>query len=543
MRLTRKALIVSMSAALLALGACGGPGGGGSQVSREDQFRRGVSSNPDSVDPHKAQGTWENDIIGDMFIGLFTEDAASKPIPGVADTWTTSEDGLTWTFKLKHTNWSDGVPLTANDFVFSLRRMENPKTLGAVYASILYPIKNAQAVNSGKMPPEQLGVRAVDDYTLEIQLENPMPYLPALLKHYTAYPVPQHVVEKYGDDWTRPEHIVVNGPYKLAEWRSGDYLRSVKNDAFAGAADVCFKEVIYFTQSDHDAMVRRAQAGEIDMNNSFPSGQLDEIKKKLPGWPRVSPMTNTTYVVVNTTKAPFNDARVRQALAMAMDRDYIASSILKGGEIPSYGFVPNGMNGYPDPAKFKWAGEPRAQRLKEAVELLKQAGFGPDKPLEFEYLYRASGNNPRIAPVLQANWQDLGPWVHPQIRQVETKDLYKQEQEGDFTIADSGWVVDYNDPYNFLYLLDSRTGPMNYGRYNNPKYDALIDVALKQTDTAKRSDYLKQAEQLMLDDTAILPLLNNVTKDIVNPEITGYVDNVEDIHRSRYLCRKGMKAG
>ncbi len=128
MRLTRKALIISMSAALITLGACGGPGGGGSQVSRDDQLRRGVNANPDSVDPHKAQGTWENDIIGDMFIGLFTEDAASKPIPGVAESWTTSEDGLTWTFKLKHTNWSDGVPLTANDFVFSLRRMLNPKT-------------------------------------------------------------------------------------------------------------------------------------------------------------------------------------------------------------------------------------------------------------------------------------------------------------------------------------------------------------------------------------------------------------------------------
>ncbi|MBI1361051.1 MAG: peptide ABC transporter substrate-binding protein [Alphaproteobacteria bacterium] len=543
MQFTRKAFVISMSAAFLALGACGGPSGGGSQVSREEQLRRGVNANPDSVDPHKAQGTWENDIIGDMFIGLFTEDAASKPIPGVAESWTTSEDGLTWTFKLKHTNWSDGVPLTANDFVFSLRRMLNPKTLGAVYASILYPIKNAQAVNSGKMPPEQLGVRAVDDYTLEIQLENPMPYLPALLKHYTAYPVPQHVVEKYGDDWTRPEHIVVNGPYKLVEWRSGDYLRSVKNDAFADAANVCFKQIIYFTQSDHDAMVRRAQAGEIDMNSSFPSGQLAETEQKLPGWPRVSPMMATTYTVTNTTKPPFDDKRVRQAVAMAEDREYITKSILKGRQIPAYNFVPPGMNGYPHPAEFRWKDEPRAQRLKEAVALLQQAGYGPDKPLEFEYLYRASGDNPRIAPVLQANWQDIAPWVHPQIRQVETKDLYKQEQEQDFTIADSGWVVDYNDPYNFLYLMDSRTGPMNYGQYKNPAYDDLLDKALKQTDTAERTKYLEQADQMMLDDTAVIPLLTRVTQDIVNPDITGYVDNIEDIHRSRYMCRKGLKAG
>jgi oligopeptide transport system substrate-binding protein len=521
---------------LLALAGCGGPSGG-SSASLDTQFRRGIGSSPDSIDPHQTEGTWANDVVGDMFIGLFTEDAASQPIPGVAESWTTSEDGLTWTFKLKQTSWSDGTPLTAHDFVFGFRRLLDPKTIGAVYASNQYIIKNARAVNGGSMPVDQLGVRAVDDYTLEMQLEAPAPYLPGLLKHYTAFPVPKHVIEKVGDAWTRPENLVVNGPFKVVEWRTGDFLRAEKNEAFADAANVCFNEVIYYTASDHDQMVRRAQAGEIDMNQSFPSGQLEETRRKLPGWPRISPMMATTYVVTNTKRPPFDDARVRKALALAMDREYITESILKGGQIPAYSFVPPGMNGYPETGQFAWSGEPREQRLKEAADLLQQAGFGPNKPLTFEYLHRATGDNPRIAPVLQSNWSDIAPWVQPQIRQVETQALYNQLQTKDYEIADTGWVADYNDAYNFLYLLDSRTGPMNYGAYTNPAYDALLDQSNQELDLVKRAAILKQAEQLMLDDTAVLPLLIRVTQDLVDPKITGYADNPEDIHRARYMCK------
>jgi oligopeptide transport system substrate-binding protein len=537
----RSTVLIGIAAAALALSACGGPSSSSSSVASETTFRRGVGANPDSVDPHKAQGTWENDVIGDMFIGLFTDDAKAQPIPGVAESWTVSEDQLTWTFKLRKTNWSDGAPLTAKDFEYSLRRLEDPTTLGAVYASIQYPIKKAQAVNSGSLPLDQLGVKAIDDYTLEVKLEYPAPYLPGLLKHYTAFPVPKHVIDKVGDQWTRPENIVVNGAYKLAEWRSGDFIRLVKNESFDDAANVCFTEVIVYTQSDHDAMVRRAEAREIDMNNSFPTGQLEQTEKRLPGWPRVSPMMATTYLSANQTKAPFNDERVRKAIALAIDREHITKNILKGGEIPAYSFVPEGMNGYPKPAEFSWKSMTLDQRRAEAKTLLEQAGYGPNKPLEFEYLYRASGNNPRIAPVLQENWTRIAEWVKPEIRQVETKDLYKQMQSKDYTLSDGGWVADYNDPYNFLYLMDSRTGAMNYGGYANPAYDKLIDASNVELDPAKRAEILKQAEQLMLDETATIPVLVRVTQDIVSPDITGYEDNAEDIHRSRYMCRK--KAG
>ncbi len=522
--------------ALLSLSACGGPSGG-DNASAGAQLRRGVGGTPDSIDPHKAEGTWNNDIIGDMFIGLTTEDEASKPIPGVAESWTTSEDGLVWTFKLKPWKWSDGTPLTAKDFEYAFRRLLDPKTIGAPYASIQYDIKNARAVNAGKMPVDQLGVRAIDDQTFEITLEHPAPYLPGLLKHYTAYPIPRQAVEAHGDQWTRPENIVVNGPYKLKQWRSGDFIQSVANPTFEGADKLCFKEVVYYFTADHDAMVRRAQAGAIDMNNSFPSGQLAETEKKLPGWPRISPMMATTYVVTNTKRKPFDDPRVRQALAMAMDREHIVGNILKGGQLAAYGFVPPAINNYPSGAEFSWKSMPREQRLAEAKRLLEAAGFGPNKPLEFEYTHRNTGDNPRISPVLQANWSEIAPWVKPEIRSVETQALYNLLQEKDYQISDTGWVADYDDPYNFLYLLDSRTGPMNYGDYTNPKYDALLDQSMGERDLAKRAEILKQAEQTLLDDTAVLPLLIRVTQYIVNPKITGYADNPEDIHRSRYMCK------
>jgi oligopeptide transport system substrate-binding protein len=533
----RTLAVLSALAAALSIAACS-PAGTASSVAPESQLRRGIGANPDSMDPHKAEGTWNNDVIGDMFVGLFTEDPGANPVPAIADSWTVSDDGLVWTFKLKPWSWSDGTPLTSNDFVYSFRRLMDPKTVGAVYASVQYVIKNAREVNGGRMPLDALGVRAIDDATLEITLEKPAPYLPGLLKHYTAYPVPRHVIDKVGDAWTQPQNIVVNGAYKLAEWRTGDFIRSAANPSFPDAASLCFREVVYFTANDHDAMVRRAQAGDIDMNNSFPSGQLEETKEKLPGWPRVGPMMATTMIMPNHKAAPFDDVRVRRALAMAMDRPYIVDSILKGGQLPAYGIVPPGMNNYPQGAEFGWKAMAREQRLEEARKLLAEAGYGPGKPLEFEMIHRSTGDNPRIAPVLQSNWSDIAPWVKPQVRQVETQSLYNQLQEKDYTLSDMGWVADYNDAYNFLYLFDSRTGPMNYGDYVNPQFDALLDASALELDPVKRAAILKQAEQLLLDDAAVLPLLVRVTQYIVNPAITGFETNPEDIHRSRYMCRK-----
>ncbi len=531
----------AIAAGLLALSACGGGGDNGG-VS-ETSLLRGIGANPDTVDPHKAEGTWENDVIGDMMIGLFTEDVMGNPVPGMAETWTTSEDGLEWTFTLRDAQWSDGEPVTAQDFVYALRRLQSPETIGAVYSSLLHVIKNAREVNAGQLSPEELGVTAMDDKTLRIELDYPAPYLAGLLKHYVSFPVPKHVVDVHGDAWTRPENLVVNGPYKLTEWRAGDFLRSVKNPQFFDADNVCFEEVIYFPYSDSDAVIRMAKTGRIDLNNAFPNQRMEELQESLPGWPRTFQFMSTTYVAMNTAKAPFDDARVRTALAMSVDRDFVTQEVMGAGQTPSYGFVPDGMNNYPDSARFTWADLSRDERLIQAREMLEDAGFGPDNPLKFEYNYRSTGENPKAAPVLQANWSEIAEWVQPEIRRVETRVLYNLLQQADFQTSDAGWVADYNDPYNFLYLLDSRTGAMNYGQYSNPAYDALMDASNNELDLTKRAAILRQAEQLMLDDAAVIPLWSAGRQYLVNPDVTGFEPNLEDIHRTRYMCRKSLRAG
>ncbi|MBB35180.1 MAG: peptide ABC transporter substrate-binding protein [Hirschia sp.] len=532
-------MAAALSAVALTLTACGG---GGSETDATT-LRRSIGASPKSVDPHKAEGTWENDVIGDMFIGLFTEDVEGNPIPGMAESWTTSDDGLVWTFKLRDANWSDGQPVTARDFQFGMRRILDPKSTGSAYGSLLYVLKNAQKVNSGELPVEELGVKIIDDKTLEVTLEYPAPYLPGLLKHYVSFPVPAHVVSELGSGWVKPENIVVNGAYKLDEWRTGDFLRSVKNPGFYDAENVCFNEIVYFPYSDHGAVVRMAQTGKLDMANAFPNERYEELKESLPGWPRVFSMMTTTYVSLNNQQAPFDDKRVRQALSMAIDREYITEKVMGAGQTPVYGLVPKGMRNYPEGAQITWKGLSRADRLVEAKRLLEEAGFGPDNPLKFEYIYRSTGENPKAAPVIQANWLEIADWVQPEIRRVDTQVLYKQLQQGDFEASDAAWVADYNDAFNFLYLFDSRSGPMNYGNYSNPEFDALIDKSHLQLDPVARAKTLRAAEQVLMDDSAMIPMWTPGRQYLVNPDITGFEPNVEDIHRSRYMCRKSLKEG
>ncbi|MGB3627222.1 MAG: peptide ABC transporter substrate-binding protein, partial [Henriciella sp.] len=223
-------LAASAATLVLTLAACGGGGGNGDNEDVQ-VLRRGISAKVDTLDPHRSSAKWENIVISDMIVGLMTITPDREVIPGVAESWETSEDGLTWTFQLKETVWSDGEPLTAEDFVYAFRRIQNPE-IASQYSSLLYIVKNAAEVNAGELPPEELGVRALDDYTFEITLEEPAPYLLGLLTHYTTYPVPKHIVEQYGEAWIQPDNIEVNGPYKLAYWRTGDQLVSEKNPLY-----------------------------------------------------------------------------------------------------------------------------------------------------------------------------------------------------------------------------------------------------------------------------------------------------------------------
>ncbi|MAK60712.1 MAG: peptide ABC transporter substrate-binding protein [Ponticaulis sp.] len=523
-----KALAFALS---LGVAACGG-----GTTDTSESLRRGISANPDSVDPHKVSSQWENIVIGDMFTGLFTDGADATPVLGMAKSYEISDDALTWTFKLKDAKWSDGVPVTAQDFEFAFRRILTPET-ASQYASMLFLIKNSQEFYEGEVGADELGVKAIDDKTFEIQLNYPAPYLPGILKHYTSFPVPKHAIEEFGDDWTDPENIVVNGPYKLVQFRTGDFLRSVANPEFAGAEDLCFKEVIYYPYDDLDAIERYIQTGRLDINNAFDGQKTEELKEKFPGWVRTAPTLQLTYYSFNTDLEMFQDLRVRNALAMALDRDFMVNEVLTAGYQPAYSFVPPGTANYNGGAQVYWADWSLERRQEEARTLLKEAGYGPDNPLEFEYSYRSTDDNPRVAPAVQSSWMEIADWVKPEILQKETQVQYALLRQGDFQIGDGAWVADFNDPKNFLYLLESATGVMNYGNYNSPEYDALMAQSDRERDLDARAELLRQAEQTMLDDMAVIPMWFAVSKNLVDPSLTGFIDNADDVHRSRYICR------
>lgn len=521
----------------LVLASCGG-GQTGDDV---PTLRRGISAKVDTLDPHRSSAAWENIIIGDMFHGLTQHTADGTVIPAVAESWEISDSGLVWTFKLKDTVWSDGVPLTANDFVYALRRIQDP-AIASQYSSLLYVIKNAAAVNAQTLPPEELGVRAIDDLTLEITLEEPAPYLLGLLTHYTTYPVPQHVIEQHGEAWVQPDNIVVNGPYKLVYWVTGDQIVVEKNPLWAESSDLCFERVAYFELEDMSAVERRIEAGELDINNAFDGGRKTELDARFPGWVRTTPGLLVTYWSFNSSQPPFDDLRVRKALAMALDREYLVNQVLTPGFLPAYSFVPPGIANYEtERPEVSWAGLNRNERLEQARVLLEDAGYGPDNPLTFEYIHRSTDDNPKAAPVAQANWNEIAPWVDAQILLQDTKVLYARLRQGDFEVSDAAWLADFDDPINFLYLLDSNTGQQNYGNYNNPEFDAILRSARSESDLIKRAELFAEAEEIILEEGPITPMWFQVTKNMVDPSLTGWAENAEDNHRSRWLCRADLQ--
>jgi len=501
---------------------------------------KGNGSEPATLDPHKATGTWEDNIVSDVIVGLVTDDAAGRAIPGMAERWTTSPDGLTWTFYLRDALWSDGVPVTADDFVFSLRRIMLPDT-ASEYASLLYLIKNAQAVNEGKAAKETLGVRAITPKVLEITLEHPAPYLLELAKHQTMYPVPRHVVEKWGAAWSQPAHYVGNGPFRLTEWRLGDYVKVVKNPRFYDADKVCLDEIYYYPTNDAISAERRVKRGELDVNDDIQSNRIAFLRQQMPGYVRTHTYLGVAYLVFNTHVPAFKDRRVRVALDMAIDRDFITRKLLRGGQVPAYTFVPPGVANYQPATPPVWAKWPLERRQAAARVLLAQAGYGPGSPLRTSIKHRNTPDPMLFMPAIQADWKAIG--VHADLMQNETQIAYAAYRARDFEVADAAWIADFNDAMSFLYLQQSSTGAQNYGDYKSPVFDALLAKADHQPDAKLRANDLAEAEAVMLRDATVAPVFFYVNKNLVSPKVTGWVDNIIDHHRSKYLCFEGAKAG
>ena len=494
---------------------------------------------PVSLSPLKITGTQEDRIVSDMIVGLTQSAPDGSPVAGVASSWETSPDGKTWTFHLRHdVKWSDGVPLTSEDFVYALRRLMDP-TEASEYASLLYLIKNAEAVNTGKLPATALGIAAPDPYTVVYTLDHPAPYLLELAKHQTMLPVPKHVVEKWGDAWSTPEHYVSDGPYKLVSWKLGDHIHLVKNPLFYEADKVCVDEVNYYPTTDTVAAEKRVRSGELDENDTFEANRADFLRKQMPGYVHSHTYLGTDYFVFNQhDPGPLRDKRVRLALAMSIDRDFITKKLEHGIVQPAYSFVPPGLANYSPPASQRWTTWPLARRQAAARVLLAQAGFGPSHPLHIELKHPTNSLALIVMPSVQADWRAIG--VAASLAQDDIQILFQDEKLRNFQVAWASWVADYDDAMDYLYLMRSDTGAQNYSDYHNPAYDKLLDAADNEPDAGKRAADMRQAEAMMLADQAITPLLFRTNLALVNPKITGWVDNIVDQHRTRYLCVKGV---
>ncbi|WP_198662782.1 peptide ABC transporter substrate-binding protein [Cohaesibacter intestini] len=524
-------------AAMLLAGACALPLVATS-ASAEMVYHRGNAADPETLDQHKTSTVYEAHILRDLYEGLVSYSADGKTIPGAAESWTVSDDGLVYTFKLRDNGkWSNGDPVTAHDFVFSLQRIQTPET-GAKYANILYPIKNAEKVNKGELKPAELGVKALDDKTLEISLEAATPYFIELLGHQTGLPVHKATVEKYGSDFVQPENFVSNGPFTLAEFVPNSHVKTVKNKYFHDADNVKIDSVMFYPTEDRGAALRRFQAGELHSNNDAPVEQIDFMKKELGDQFRVAPYLGTYYYAVRADKEKLKDPKVRRALSMSIDREFLAEEIWGDTMVAGYSFVPPGIGNYGEPAFADYKDMDQLDREDAARALLEEAGYSEDNPLEIEIRYNTSENHKNTAVAIADMWKPIG--VKVTLLNTDTKTHYAHlRDKGDYDVARAGWIGDYSDPQNFLFMVESDNDGFNYANYKNPEYDALMDKAAATVDLDERAGYLLEAEKLFMRDLPFIPLMYYGSMNLVSPKLKGFKDNLLNIHPSRWMSVEG----
>ena len=499
-------------------------------------YNRGSAAEPETVDPHKTSTVYEAHVLRDLFEGLVMQDAKAELIPGVAESWTVSDDGKTYTFKLReNAAWSDGSPVTAEDFVYSFRRLEDPAT-GAEYASMLYPIANAEEVNSGKAKPEELGVKAVDARTLEVTLKAPTPYFLEMLTHQAAYPVNKAAIDSMGADWIKPGKLVSNGAFTLAEWVPNDHIKMVKNPKFHDAANVKIDVVNFIPTEDRSSAMKRFEAGELDSYDDLPTEQLTELKAKFGDQIRVAPYLGTYYYAIKTDKAPWDNVELRNAISMAIDRDFLAEKVWNNSMFPGYSMVPPGIQGYTS-AAATFADKSQIDREEEATKILEKLGYGPDKPLKMEIRYNTSENHKNTAVAIQEQLKPLG--IEISLLNTDTKTHYAHlEQKGDYDVARAGWIADYQDPETFLGISVKASGN-NYSSYNSPKFEeAMAKAAAAGGNPEERFKLLGEAERILVDEVGNIPLLHYSFHNIVSPKLVGFEDKVLDVHPRRFRSKR-----
>jgi len=489
----------------------------------------GNSGEPATLDPHKYNLRLEETLLNDLFLGLTTFNANGEIVPGAAESWETSDDGLTWRFFLREElKWSDGKNLTAEDFVYSFRRLLNPHTAASL-SYFLYMIKNAELVNNAKKAPSSLGVYSEGPHVLVIELDQPYPYLLERLLYPTGFPVPKHVIENVGSDWVKPEHWVSNGAYVLEDWSPQEHVKMKSNPHFFD--DVYIRSLKYIPVASEQSGFNRFRTGELDVIASFPAGKLEELRESNAKALRLSNLLSMMYLVFNTTKGPTQDQKIRKALSLSIDQRILTEKVLRNGHEPAFSFVPELVSNY----SFKEVPHknlPESERLAEAKTLLGDAGYTKDIPLKITLNYASGAENKKVSLAIMGMWKRIG--VVASLQQSDLKTHFGKLRQNDFEVAWAGWVGE-NNAQHYLELLDSSIGDVNYGRYSNPSFDNAIKQARSTSDVNQRNQLLSKAEEVSTTEYPVVPLYTLKTRRLVNEKLKGWSENLRDMHQARYL--------
>ncbi|SDR48152.1 peptide ABC transporter substrate-binding protein [Pseudovibrio sp. Tun.PSC04-5.I4] len=506
----------------------------GEKLADDQTFTYRILDEHSSVDPAIVEDVSGSEVVRNLFEGLYNQDNLGNLVPGVALSHDVSADKLTYTFKLRDdAKWSDGSSVTAGDFVYGWQRAADPKN-ASPYAWFmeLMSIENAKAVIAGEKELSDLGVKALDDHTLEVKLTQPLPYFALMTTHSTTFPSPQAVVEKHGAAWTKPENIVSNGAYKLTKHVPQETLEMVRNTNYWDNESTIIDKVQTLVINDENVALTRYLSGEMD-RTEVPAGQFPRLQKEYPDQAIAFPRLCSYYYTFNVSDSgpkEFKDVRIRQALAYAIDRRVITDAVLQGGQFQAYTFTPAVTAGF-DVPKVDFAGWSQAERDAKAKELLVAAGFSEGNPLEFNMLYNTSEAHKKIAIAMSQMWkQKLGVKVN--LENMEWKTFLNERGQQNFQLARGAWCGDYNEASTFLDLLTTESG-YNDGKYSNAEVDELMAGA--KTSANPQPNYTR-VEEIMAAEMPVIPIyhytnvymLNDTLKNwpIKNAEQNWYAKNL-----------------
>ena len=501
-------------------------------------YHHGNGSEPQGIDPHIVTGVPEHHILISLCEGLTIPNpnpsGADGYIPGTAESWTISDDGKEYIFNLnKNAKWSNGEPVTADDFVWSWKRILTA-SLGSQYPDMLYYLEGAYEYHNGLIDNfDEVGVKALDTHTLKVNLKNPTPFFIGLLSHYSTWPVHKETVLKHGDiddrngEWTRPGNFVCNGPFQLKTWELNNKIVVEKNPHYYDASMVRLNEIHYYPVSNVMTEDRMFRAGQLHLTSSMPTQKCPiYIEEKNPNL-KIDPYMGTYFYRINTENETLSDVRVRKALAYSIDRQLLVDKVTQCGQIPAYSFTPPGSNGYQPSTEIPY--DPVL-----AKQLLAEAGYSSNNPFpKLEILFNTNEGHRKVALAIQQMWQnELG--IEVELVNQDWKVYLSREMVGDFQISRAGWIGDYEDPNTFLDLMRPNRGNNKTG-WENMDFDALVEEANTINDQEKRYELLYEAEKILIDNMPIIPLYTYVRVYQLSPDVKGFNPHILDHHHPKFI--------